>query len=89
MAWRERGRVCRYGDGDDPEQAALIGEMEARVSRLEKTLRYDTANSRRGMPSLYDKEVKKFDKDMAELCGRPMRRRAAALPWAIPAPRTA
>ena len=66
---------CRCGGcgGGDPEQAALICEMEAGVSKLEKTLRYyDTANSRRGMPSLYDKEVKKFDQDTAEPCGRPV-----------------
>ena len=64
---------CGGGGGGDPEQAALICEMEAGVSKLEKALRYyDTANSRRGMPSLYDKEVKKFDQATAEACGRPV-----------------
>ena len=35
------------------------------MSRLEAGLRYETPNSRKGMPFLYDKEVKKFDKDTA------------------------
>ena len=64
------GAECRAGD---PEQAALIGGMEAKMSKLEAALRYyETPNSRRGMPSLYDKEAKKFDKGMAESCSRPM-----------------
>ena len=64
------GAECRAGD---PEQAALIGGMEAKMSKLEAALRYyETPNSRRGMPSLYDKEAKKFDKGIAESCSRPM-----------------
>ena len=58
----------------NPDDLARIAKMEAEVRDLKARIDnyYETPNSRRGMPSLYDAEVKKFDKERAEACGRPM-----------------
>ena len=70
---RIRLRLAAASGNHSTEDAERIAELEARVRELEKKIRYyETPNSRRGMPSLYDKKAKEFDKELAESCGRPL-----------------
>ena len=57
----------------NPDDLALIAEHRALIVELEKKVDYyESPNSRRGMPSLYEKAAKQFDKELAESCGRPL-----------------
>ncbi len=56
----------------NPKDLAKLAELEALVRKLKKRLEYyETPNSRRGMPSLYNPLAKAFDREQAESCGRP------------------
>ena len=68
-----RWKIDALKDGHNPDDLATIAEFEAKVVELQKKVdHYETPNSRRGMPSLYDPRAKAFDKALAESCGRPM-----------------
>ena len=57
----------------NPEDLDMIGRLEAKVTELEALIKYyETPNSRRGMPPLSNSVLKKFDKYIAESCGRPL-----------------
>ena len=63
---------CAKG-GHDPDKLAKIAELEAMLREANKKIDYyESPNSRRGMPSLYEPEAKQFDKELAESCGRPL-----------------
>ena len=85
VQWAIGAMSGHHNPGDLAEIArleALVRELKAKIDNY-----YETPNSRRGMPSLYDAEVKKFDQDRPRRAAARCPRPAAARPWGTPAPR--